>query len=74
MGTHLSNKYGQKLLHTAKKSTADAIKTASIGAIQKSAEATGNLIGIKIARKRTHSKKSCKEFQNENEIKILEER
>ena len=29
MGTHLSSKYGQKLLDKAKKSTTDAIKTAS---------------------------------------------
>ena len=29
MGTQLSSKYGQKLLYSAKKSTADAIKTAS---------------------------------------------
>ena len=41
MGTHVSNKYGQKLLDTAKKSTTNAIKTASKRAIQKTAEATG---------------------------------
>ena len=35
----------------ARKSTADAIKTASKIAIQKRAEATGDLIGIKIADK-----------------------
>ena len=29
MGKNLSNKYGQKLLDSAKKSTTDAIKTAS---------------------------------------------
>ena len=34
-GTHLSNQYGQKLLDNAKKSTTDAIKTASMRAIQK---------------------------------------
>ena len=33
MGKNLSNKYGQKLLDSAKKSTADAIKTASKRAI-----------------------------------------
>ena len=32
MGKNLSNKYGQKLLDSAKQSTADAIKTASIRA------------------------------------------
>ena len=36
----LSNKYGQKLLDSAKTSTTDAIKTASKTAIQKTAEAT----------------------------------
>ena len=36
MGKILSNKYGQKLLDRAKKSTADAIKTASKRTIQKS--------------------------------------
>ena len=36
MANNLSNKYGQKLLDSAKKSTTDAIKTASKRAIQKS--------------------------------------
>ena len=45
MGKNLSNKYGQKVLDSAKKSTTDAIKTASKRAIQKTAEATGDLIG-----------------------------
>ena len=49
----LSNKYGQKLLDSAKKSTTDAIKTASKRAIQKRAEAIGDLIGNKIAYKIT---------------------
>ena len=35
MGNSLSNKYGQKLLDSAKKSTTDAINTASKRAIQK---------------------------------------
>ena len=33
MGKNLSNKYGQKLLDSAKKSTSEAIKTASKKAI-----------------------------------------
>ena len=53
MGKRLSNKYGQKLLDSAKKSTTDAIKTASKRTIQKTAEATGDLIGNKIAYKIT---------------------
>ena len=45
MGKSLSNKYVRKLLDSAKKCTPDAIKTASKTAIQKTAEATGDLIG-----------------------------
>ena len=56
---HLSSKYCHKLLDSAKKSTTDAIKTASKGAIQKTAEAIGDLIGNKIVDKITSvSKKS----------------
>ena len=63
MGMHLSNKYGQKLLDTTKKSTTDAIKTASKRAIQKTAEAIGDLIGNNIADKITNtSKKSSREL------------
>ena len=64
----------RKLFDSAKKSTADAIKTASKKAIQKTAEATGNLIGNKIADKITSvSKKSAKELQN-NETEVDLER
>ena len=60
-GKNLSSKYGQKLIDTAKKSTADGIKTASKRAIQKIEEASGNLIGNKIADKRTSvAKKSLR--------------
>ena len=59
MGKSLSNKYGKKLIDSAKIVTTDAIKTASRRAIQKSAEATCDLIGNKIADKATNiSKKS----------------
>ena len=51
MGTQLSSKYGQERLDSAKKSAADAVKTASKRAIQKKAEATGYIIGNKIADK-----------------------
>ena len=65
MGKILSNKYGQKLLDSAKKSTTDAIKTAAKRAIQKAAEATCDLIGNRIADKITSvSKKSTKELPN----------
>ena len=66
MGKNLSNKYGQKLLDRAKKSTTDAIKTISKRAIQKTAEATGDLTGNKIADKITSvSKKATKELPND---------
>ena len=44
----MSNKYGKKLVDTAKKSPTDAIKTASKRAIQKTAEETGDLVGNKL--------------------------
>ena len=75
MGKNLSNKYGQKRLDIAKKSTTDAIKTVSKRAIQKAAEATGDLIGNKIADKiASVSKISSKELQNEDELEIPKER
>ena len=65
MGKSLSNKYSQKLLGSAKKSTTDAIKRA---------EATDDLIGNKIAGKITSvsKKKSTtelhsKELHNNND-------
>ena len=60
----LSNKDGQKRLDSAKKSTMNAIKIPSQKTIQKAAEATGDLIGSKIAEKisnvstELHSKKT----------------
>ena len=48
MGKNLSNKYDQKRLDRAKKSTTNAIKTASKRAIQTTAEAPGDLLGNKI--------------------------
>ena len=68
MGKSLSNKYSQKLLDSAKKSTTDAIKTASKRAIQKTAEATGDLIGNGIADKITSFwKKPTKELHKNDE-------
>ena len=52
MGKNVSNNYSQKLLDNAKKSATDEI-TASKRAIGKKAEATGDLIGNKIANKIT---------------------
>ena len=71
MGKSWSNKYGQKLLDTAKKSTADAIKTASKTAIQKTAEATGDLIGNQIADKiTTVSKKPSNNNDNNKDLEL----
>ena len=46
---NLSFKYSKKLLDSAKKSTTDTIKTTSKRVIQKTAEATGDLISNKMA-------------------------
>ena len=63
MGKSLSSKYGLELLDSNKKSATDAIKTVSKRAIQKTAGATGDLIGNKIGDKITSiSKKSVKEL------------
>ena len=81
LGKSLSNKYSQELLDSAKKSTIDAIKTTSKRAIQKTAEATGDLIDNKIADKITiaptewHSKKPNNNKNNNNnnneDVKII---
>ena len=49
----LSGKYSQKPLYHAKQSAIDALKIASKKAIQKTAEATSDLIGIKNVNKIT---------------------
>ena len=61
----------KKLLDSAKKSKADAIKTASKRAIQKAAEANGDLIGNKIADKITSfSKKSNNNNNNNKDVEL----
>ena len=74
MGKNLSNKYGQKVLDSIKKSTTDAIKTTSKRAIQKTADTTGDLIGNKIAdkvtsvsKKKSTTKLHSKELHNNND-------
>ena len=59
---NISNKYIQKIVivDTAKKSATDPIKTASKRLIQKTAEATRDVIGNKIADKITSSSKNPK--------------
>ena len=64
----MSNKYGKKLVDTAKKSATDTTKTSSKRAIQKTAEATGDLVGNKIANKITNVfKKSTKKLSTIDE-------
>ena len=65
LGKTLSNKYSQKLLDSAKKSTTDTIKTASKKEIQKIAEATSDLVGNKIADKITNVSKKNNDPNNE---------
>ena len=65
IGKNFSNRYSQELLDRPKKSTTDAIKTASKRAIQKTAEVTGDLVGNKIADKiKSFSKISSKELHS----------
>ena len=76
IGKSLSSKYGQNFFDSVKKSTADAycIETASKRAIQKTAEAAGDLIGNKIADKITSisRKKPAKELNNNDETEDVE--
>ena len=58
IGKNLSNKYGQKLVDTAKKSATDALKIVSKRAIQKTAEAIGDLVGNETADKITRISKT----------------
>ena len=75
MGRSISNKYGQKIFDSAKKSTTDAIKTASKRAIQKTAEVLCDLIANKIADEITSvsKKKQAKELHNNDETKEEED-
>ena len=70
MGTHLRNKYGQKLLDSAKKFTTDAINTASKRAIQKISEATSDLTGNKIVDKITSVSEKPKNNETNNESEV----
>ena len=67
MGKSLSSKYGLELLDSNKKSATDAIKTVSKRAIQKTAGATGDLIGNKIADKITSVSKKPSNNNNDDE-------
>ena len=66
------DKYGKNLMDTAKKQGTNFAKTAGKRIVQKSAEATGDLVGNKIADKITSLGKSKNE-EKENEINEPEE-
>ena len=75
----LRGKYSQKLLDHAKQSATDALKTNSQRVILKAAEATGGLIGNKIADRITKVSKISQQnhletVTNENDKEITKER
>ena len=67
------DKYGKKLMDTARKTGIDGEKTASKRVIQKTAEATGDLIGNKIIDKITSIGKSKKKKKEKEKPKETEE-
>ena len=62
---NLHGKYRHKLLDHAKQSAADALKTTSKKIIQKSAEATGDLVGNKINNIITKASRSSPQNKSE---------
>ena len=67
----LNSKYSQKLLHHVKQCAADTFKTSSKRVIQNTAEATGYLIGNKIADKTTRSSITSTQNNLEKNDEIL---
>ena len=67
---NLSNKYVEKRLDSAKRSTTDAIKTASERAIQKTADTIDDLIGNKIATKITSVWKKSSSKHSDDEVEV----
>ena len=65
-----TSKYGKTIIDTTKKQGSEFAKTAGKRIVQKSAEATGDLIGIKIADKITSLGKSKNKEKCEEEIII----
>ena len=65
-----ARKFGDKLMNTATKTGIDATKTASKRIVQKAAEATGDLIGNKIADKITSVGKSKTDHKTKKVKKI----
>ena len=76
---NLSGKHSQKLLNHAKRSATESLKTTSKRVIQKLAEATGDLIGNKVADRITKVSKNSQQnnseiVTNENDKEIPKER
>ena len=65
------NKYGKKLMNIATKTEMDAVKIASKRVVQKTAEATGDLIGNKIADKITSAGKPKEKEKNKRNRRNL---
>ena len=69
---NLRGKYSQKLLDYPKQSPIDAFKTASKRAIQKIAEATGDLIGEKLQiNLETFKKNHNKAIQTQLQMRMI---
>ena len=68
------DKYGRKLMDTETKTGIDAAKTTSKRLVQKTAEATGDLIGNKIAHKITSIGKPKEKTKEIEEIYIPPEK
>ena len=62
---YLIGKYGQKLLDHAKQSAIDALKTSSKRVVQRTANATGDLIGNNIANRITKVSKNSQRSVSE---------
>ena len=76
---NLSGKYSQKVIDYAKQSATDGLKSSSKTLIQKTAEATGDLIGTEIADQIIKISRNSREFNsetvtNEHDKKIPKER
>ena len=61
----LSSKYSQKLIDHPKQSATDALKITSKKVIQKTAEATGDLIGKKLVNRITKVSKNSQQNNSE---------
>ena len=65
---NVNNKYSQKVAGSVKKSATDPLKIAGKRAIQKTAEATGDLVGNKVADKITSYSKKTENEPHSNDV------